>query len=247
VIETLAWPSWSAIWRAVWPAFAEQGDFLGGEGAGWVIGWGFDGVDFADGVDGDGAVADGEFHGAGDDGAAGLGGGCSCGGFDFGEDGVEAWGDGFTDAEFAEGGADVVLEGTAVGVQGCRGAFVVGDQAFEPLLPQIEEVVHLVHRGELAGLVGLGPVLELLKQRTLGRRLVLAEGSHRADMTVVVAEPRLGSVADRLAVLIGPLDRGGDPSPGSDGQWVPPTSVVGGSSTPGRAGNPRRSQRCEAM
>jgi len=56
-------------------ASVQQGDFFGGEGPGWVLGFGFDGVDFADGVDGDGAVADGEFHGAGDDGAAGLGGG----------------------------------------------------------------------------------------------------------------------------------------------------------------------------
>ncbi|RZU16368.1 hypothetical protein EV645_3925 [Kribbella rubisoli] len=42
-------------------AFAEEGDFFAGEGAGWVLGWGFDGVDFADGVDGECAVADGEF------------------------------------------------------------------------------------------------------------------------------------------------------------------------------------------
>ncbi|WP_020389694.1 hypothetical protein [Kribbella catacumbae] len=42
-------------------AFVQVGDFFGREGTGWVLGLGFDGVDFADGVDGGGAVADGEF------------------------------------------------------------------------------------------------------------------------------------------------------------------------------------------
>ena len=54
---------------------ADEGDLFGGEGSGWVLGLGFDDLDFADRADGDGSVADGEFHHAGHDGAAGLGGG----------------------------------------------------------------------------------------------------------------------------------------------------------------------------
>jgi hypothetical protein len=66
--------------------------------------------------------------------------------------------------------------------------FAVADQALEPLLPQIEEVVDLVHRGELAGLVGLGAVLELLQESALGGSLGLAVGRDRTDVAVVVAE-----------------------------------------------------------
>lgn len=35
--------------------FVQEGEFFGGEGPGWGLGFGFDGVDFAGGVDGDGA------------------------------------------------------------------------------------------------------------------------------------------------------------------------------------------------
>ncbi|WP_371400659.1 hypothetical protein OHA10_22025 [Kribbella sp. NBC_00662] len=52
---------------AGWPggqAPVQESDFFGRERSGWVLGFGFDGVDFAGGVRGAGAVADGEFHGA---------------------------------------------------------------------------------------------------------------------------------------------------------------------------------------
>lgn len=84
--------------------FVQEGDVFGSECSGWVLGLGFDGVDFAGGVDGEGAVADGEFHRVGDDGAAGSGGGGAGVVLDVGEDGVEALGGGFTDVEFADGG-----------------------------------------------------------------------------------------------------------------------------------------------
>ena len=85
---------------------------------GGVLGLGLDGVDLTDGVDRGGAVADGECHRTGDDGAAGSGGGGAGVVLDVGEHGVEALGGGFADAEFAEGGADVVLDGASVGVEG---------------------------------------------------------------------------------------------------------------------------------
>jgi hypothetical protein len=90
-------------------------DFFGGECSGRALGFGFDGVDFAGGVRGDGAVADGEIHRAGDDGPAGSGGRCAGVVLDVGEDDVEALGGGFADVEFADGGTEMVLEGAPVG------------------------------------------------------------------------------------------------------------------------------------
>jgi hypothetical protein len=37
-------------------ALPEERDFFGGEGSGWILGFGLDGIDLADGVDGDRAV-----------------------------------------------------------------------------------------------------------------------------------------------------------------------------------------------
>jgi hypothetical protein len=106
-------------------AVVQEGDFFGGERSRWVLGCGIDAVDFAGGVDGGGAVADGEFHGAGDDGAAGLGGGGAGVVLDVGEDGVEALGGGFVDVEFADGGTDMVGEGAPVrGERGGRSGAV---------------------------------------------------------------------------------------------------------------------------
>jgi hypothetical protein len=172
-------------------ADAEESDFVAGEGAWRVLGEGLDGVDLADGVDGDGAVADGEFHGAGDDGAAGLGGGGAGGGFDLGEDGVDAWGGGFADAEFAQGGPDVILEGSAVGVERGGRSPAVGDQRLEALLPQIEEMVDPVQCSEFAGAAGVGAVLKFLEEGAFGGGLGLAVGGDRAEVAVVVSEPGL--------------------------------------------------------
>ncbi|WP_405072001.1 hypothetical protein OG558_22165 [Kribbella sp. NBC_01510] len=96
-------------------ALLQEGDFCRSECSGWVLRPGFDGVDFADGVDGDSAVPDGKVHRARDDGTAGSGGGGAGVILDVGEDSVEALGDGFTDVEFADGGAEIVLEGAPVG------------------------------------------------------------------------------------------------------------------------------------
>ncbi len=93
----------------------QESDFFGGEGSGRLLRFGFDGVDFAGGVDSDGAVADGEFHRTGDDGTARSGGGGAGVVLDVGEDGVEALGGGFADVEFADGGTGVVGEGSPVG------------------------------------------------------------------------------------------------------------------------------------
>jgi hypothetical protein len=82
---------------------------------GGFLGLVFDGVDFAGGVDGEGAVADGEVHGARDDGTAGSGGRCAGVVLDVSQDGVEALGGGFADVELADGWTDVVLEGAPVG------------------------------------------------------------------------------------------------------------------------------------
>jgi hypothetical protein len=60
-------PSWVGGGGVGREVLSGERDFFRGEGSGWVPGWGFDGVDFADWVDGGGAVADGEFHGAGGD------------------------------------------------------------------------------------------------------------------------------------------------------------------------------------
>jgi hypothetical protein len=79
-------------------------------------------------------------------------------------------------------------------------------------------MVDLVHRGQGAGLVGPGAILELLLQSRFGTCLGAADGSDRADVPVVVADPGLRQVGDGLAFGIGLLDVGGDVSPGSDGQ-----------------------------
>jgi hypothetical protein len=66
----------------------------------------------------------------------------------------------------------------------CPAVVVRGDaeaRAGAPLLPEVEEVVDLVHRGELAGLVGLGAVLELLEQPALCRCLGFAERRDISD------------------------------------------------------------------
>lgn len=133
-----------------------------------------------------------------------------------------------SDAEFAEGEADVVLDGASVGVQGCGGASAVGDLFLELRLPEVEEMGQLVHRRGVAGLAGLGAVLKLLEQRLSGCRLGLGVGGHRADMAIVVAEPGLRLVLRRAALVIGSYDPGRDFSPGPDRQrWSrhlkPPT------------------------
>jgi hypothetical protein len=101
-------------------------------------------------------------------------------------------GGGLADAEFGEGGSDVVLDCASVGVEGGGGSFPIRDPLLELLLPEVYEVGDLVHRGEGAGLVGLGPVLELLEQVALGSCLGAADGGNRANVTVVVADPSLG-------------------------------------------------------
>jgi hypothetical protein len=97
----------------------------------------------------------------------------------------------------------VVVEGSAVGVEGGGGSFAVGDESFEPFLPEVEEVVDLVHRGEFAGLVGSSPILEVLQRGPLGCGFGLAVRRDLAHVTVVVAELGLGLVLDRLAVCVG--------------------------------------------
>jgi hypothetical protein len=93
----------------------QESDFVGRECSGRSLGFGFDGVDFPGWVRGHGAIADGEVHGTGDDGAAGSGGGGAGVVLDVGEDVVEALGGGFADVEFADGGTDMVVEGAPVG------------------------------------------------------------------------------------------------------------------------------------
>jgi hypothetical protein len=132
------------------------------------------------------------------------------------------------------------------------GAFPVGDQSFESLLPEVEEVVDLVYRGELAGLVGPSPVLELLQESLLGSGLGAVDGGHVPDDTIVIAEFRLRPPLDGLAVVVGLDDPGGDASPGPDRQgWsrhvMPPTGVVVGRSTPWRQPESRTRQRCEPL
>ncbi|GAA3597819.1 hypothetical protein GCM10022235_81940 [Kribbella ginsengisoli] len=182
--------------------FAEEGDLFGLDGSGWFLGGVFDAFDFADRVDGDGAVADGELHQAGDDGSAGFG--CWWAGvlLDLGDDGVDAGCGCFADAEFAEGGADVVLEGAEVGVQRGGGAGAVGDLLLELGDPKVDEVVDLVHRRELAALAGLGAILELLEQGALGGCRGFGVGRHVADLAVMVAEVGLRADADRLTLRV---------------------------------------------
>jgi hypothetical protein len=60
------------------------------------------------------------------------------------------------------------------------------------------------------------------------------------------------AMTERFAVLVGLPDRGGDPSPGSDGQWwsrhlKPPTFSMVGCSTVGSVKEPRSTRRCETM
>jgi hypothetical protein len=186
-------------------------------------------------IDGDCAVADGEFHGAGDGGAAGLGCGRAGGGLDLGEDGVDAWGGGFADPEFAEGGADVVLESSAVGIERGRRPLAVGDKSLEALLPEVEEMVDLVECAELAGAVVLGAVLELAEELVLRGALGAAGGGDVAQVAVVVAKVGLGQVAGGLAFGVGLVDPGRDASPSPDGQWwprhvMPPTGAMVGCS-----------------
>lgn len=162
---------------------------------------------------------------------------------DLGDHGVDAGCGCFADAEFAEGGADVVLDGTQVRVEGGGGAGSVGDLILELGDPEVEEVVDLVHGGELSAMAGLGAVLEFLEQGTLGGGRGFAVGGHVSDLAVVVAEVGLRADARGLAVVVGLHDLGGDPSPGADGQrWSrhlkPPTCSMVGCSTPGSEEDP---------
>jgi hypothetical protein len=233
-------------------ASVQEGDFFGGEGSGRALGFGFDGVDLADRVDGDGAVADGEFHGARDDGAAGPGSGCAGMVLDAGENVVEAWGGGFADVEFADSGANVVVEGAPVGVQRGWRSGAVGDQSFEPSLPEVQEVVDLVHLGEFGGVVGLGAVLEFGEQGGSRGGLGGSGGGDGADFAVVVPESGVCQVFDGLAVLLGLHGPGGDLSPGSDGQrcprhGLPPTDMSVTCSTLSGCGDRRGRKRRARM
>ncbi|WP_132192457.1 MULTISPECIES: hypothetical protein [Kribbella] len=114
----------------------EQLNLLCGEGSGKLLGVVFDAVDFSHGDDGESAVADGEAHHAGDDAAAGPG--CRGAGalLDLGDHAVDPRHGGFTDADLAEGGEDVVPDGAPIGVERARRPLTSGDE-FRELSSQI--------------------------------------------------------------------------------------------------------------
>lgn len=91
------------------------------------------------------------------------------------------------DAYSTTGSRNTSFEPTSMNAGGspCRSS--VRDLSLELLHPEIEEVVDLVHRSQVAGLAGLRAVLELLEQGLPGNSLGLSVGGDRADLTVVIA------------------------------------------------------------
>jgi hypothetical protein len=73
-------------------------DLVGAQGHGEFLGVVFDAVDIADGIGGDGAVADGKSHDAGHDASTGSGCGGAGAGLDLGDGSADSRGVGFADA-----------------------------------------------------------------------------------------------------------------------------------------------------
>jgi hypothetical protein len=102
----------------------------------------------------------------------------------------------------ADGGTDMIGEGAPVGGESGGRSGAVGDESFEPSLPEVEEVVDLVVRAEVAGVVGSGAVQELEEQRGSRGGLGCAGSGDGSDLAVMLAKPGVSQVPDRLAFLV---------------------------------------------
>jgi hypothetical protein len=127
----------------------------------------------------------------------------------------------------------------------------VRDMFLELIDPQVDEVIDLAHRRQLAGLCRGCPITQLHGQAVRGCGLGLAGRRELTDMTVVVTEARGRTPADELALGIPLFGSGSDVAPCPD-------QAAACSSQPSTIGDqwrlnarPRRNranrERCEAM